>query len=95
MVLEKTLGRCPSCCPSFTACNPHWRGAASASGTLDLVDGNQLVGGFIFVLLAPDAYGQGSDALRLKTEIPYFFVKGGDAAVDALPINATQADRRI
>lgn len=48
-----------------------------------------------FVLLTPAAYAQEADAPRLKTESPYFFVKGGDAAVDALPLKATQVDVRI
>jgi Ca-activated chloride channel homolog len=46
-------------------------------------------------LIALPAQAQDRDAPRLKTESPYFFVKGDDPSVDALPLKSTQVDVRI
>lgn len=47
-----------------------------------------------FLILAPAAQAQESGP-RLKTESPYFFVKGGDPAIDRLPLKSTKVDVRI
>ena len=46
-------------------------------------------------LSARSALAQGSDTPRLKTQSPYFYLPGGDSALDALPLKATQVDVRI
>ena len=46
-------------------------------------------------LTARSALAQDTDAPRQKTESPYFYLPGGDPALDALPLKATQVDVRI
>ena len=50
--------------------------------------------GFVALAALP-AYAEDGAAPRLKTESPYFLVKGGDAGTDRLPLKATQVDVRI
>lgn len=47
------------------------------------------------VLTVRPAQAQERDAPGLKTESPYFFVKGGDAALDALPLKSTRVEVQI
>jgi len=47
-----------------------------------------------FVVFAPAAWAQ-DETPRLKTESPYFFVRGDDPTVDRLPLKSTQVDVRI
>ena len=48
-----------------------------------------------FTLTACPVQAQDRDAPRLKTESPYFFVKGGEPGLDKLPLKSTQVDVRI
>ena len=47
------------------------------------------------VLLAPTARAQGADAAPAKAESPYFFVKGAQPGVDALPLKSTDVKVNI
>ena len=46
-------------------------------------------------LVTQPAHAQDSNAPRLKTESPYFFVKSNDPAIDQLPLKSTKVDVRI
>jgi hypothetical protein len=40
------------------------------------------------VLFAPSAQGREADEAADRTESPYFYLPGGDPAVDALPLKS-------
>ena len=46
-------------------------------------------------LVTQPSHAQDSNAPRLKTESPYFFVKSNDLAIDQLPLKSTKVDVRI
>ncbi len=57
--------------------------------------GASLAAAGLMTLGAGAAQAQAEPPARLKTESPYFFVKGGDPTLDALPLKRTQVDVRI
>ncbi|MDR2260112.1 MAG: VWA domain-containing protein [Azoarcus sp.] len=46
------------------------------------------------VLFAPSAHGRADEAAD-RTESPYFYLPGGDPAVDALPLKSTEVEVRV
>jgi hypothetical protein len=47
------------------------------------------------VLFAPPAQGRTDEAVAGRTESPYFYLPGGDPAVDALPLKSTEVEVRV
>ncbi|MDR2031287.1 MAG: VIT and VWA domain-containing protein, partial [Azoarcus sp.] len=47
------------------------------------------------VLFAPSAQGREADEAADRTESPYFYLPGGDPAVDALPLKSTDVEVRV
>jgi Ca-activated chloride channel family protein len=50
---------------------------------------------FVVAILAPAAFVAASEAPRSRTLAPYFFVEGGDPAIDAFPLESTQVEVAI